>query len=93
MQVSLGRRELLLQAFPRVAQVFFDELHQTQSLIHLANQNHATVGSHSRSFEIDLQGSTAQELKWVVLFLHTVKQEVRSPTILLAGRRRRLVSY
>jgi len=35
--------------------VFFDELLQTESLIQLANQNQATVGSHSRSLEINRQ--------------------------------------
>jgi hypothetical protein len=54
---------------PRVAQMLFDELLQTQSLIQLANQNQATIGSHSRSLEIDLQGSIKGELKWLILFL------------------------
>jgi len=41
----------------------------TQSLIQLANQNQATIGSHSRSLEIDLQGSIERELKGLVLLL------------------------
>src|ERR1022692_2080509 len=34
---QIGQRELLVQALSRVAQVFFDELLQTQSLIQLTN--------------------------------------------------------
>jgi hypothetical protein len=49
--------------------MFLDELLQTQSLIQLAHQNQATVGSHSRSLEIDLQGSIERELKGLILFL------------------------
>jgi hypothetical protein len=49
--------------------VFFDELLQTQSPIQLANENQATIRSHSRSLEIDLQGSMERELKWLVLVL------------------------
>jgi len=49
--------------------VFLEELLQTESLIQLPNQNQATVGSHSRSLEIDLQGSIERELKGLVLFL------------------------
>jgi hypothetical protein len=49
--------------------VFRDELLQAQSLIQLPNQNQATVGSHSRSLGIDLQGSIERELKGLVLFV------------------------
>src|ERR1700730_9061277 len=66
---QIGQRELLVRALSGVAQVFLDELLQTQSLIQLANQNQATIGSHSRSLEIDLQRSIEQELKWLILFL------------------------
>src|SRR5207245_9637962 len=48
---QIGQRELLVQALSRVAQLFLDELLQTQLLIQLANQNQATIGSHSRSLE------------------------------------------
>jgi len=48
---QIGQRELLVQASSRVAQLFLDELLQTQSLIQLTNQNQATVGSYSRSME------------------------------------------
>src|SRR5712692_9768625 len=54
---QIGQRELLVQALSRVAQVFLDELLQTQWPMQLANQNQAAIGSHSRSLEIDLQGS------------------------------------
>src|SRR3984893_10180957 len=66
---QIGQRELLVQALSRVAQVFLDELLQTQSLIQLANQDQSTIGSHSRSLEIDLQRSIEQEMKWLILFL------------------------
>jgi hypothetical protein len=69
MPQQIRQRELLVQALSGVAQVFLDELVQTQSLIQFANQNQATVGSHSRSLEIDLQGSIKRELKGLVLFL------------------------
>ena len=69
MPQQIGQRELLVQALSGVAQVFLDELVQTQSLIQFANQNQATVGSHSRCLEIDLQGSIKRELKGLVLFL------------------------
>jgi hypothetical protein len=42
---------MLVQALPRVAQLFLDDLLQAQSLIQLANQNQATIGLHSRSLE------------------------------------------
>src|SRR5712692_5405464 len=66
---QIRQRELLIQALSRAAQLFLDEFLQTQSLIQLAGQNQATIGSHSRSLEIDLQGSIERELKWLILFL------------------------
>lgn len=67
--MTISQRELLVQTLSRVAQVFLDELLQTQSLIQLAHQNQATIGSHSRSLEINLQRSIEQELKGLILFL------------------------
>ena len=66
---QIGQRKLFIQAVSRVAQVFVDELLRTQSFIQLAHQNQATIGSHSRSLEIDLQGSIERELKGLILFL------------------------
>jgi hypothetical protein len=37
--------------------------------LQLANQNQATIGNHSRSLEIDLQGCIERELKWMDSFL------------------------
>jgi hypothetical protein len=36
---KIGQRELLFHAWPQVAEVFLDELFQTQSFIQLADQN------------------------------------------------------
>jgi len=48
--------------------MFLDEMLQNLSLIQLANQNQATIGGHSRSLEIDLQGCFERELNGLVLF-------------------------
>ncbi len=66
---QIGQRELLVLALSRVAQLLLDEFLQTQSLIQLSNQNQAAIGSHSRSLEVDLQGSIEGELKGLILFL------------------------
>jgi hypothetical protein len=49
--------------------VFPDELLQTQSLIQLANQNQAAIGSHAGTFEIDLERGVEGELKGLILRL------------------------
>jgi len=59
---QIAERKLLVQVLSRVAQLFLDELLQTQWLIQLVNQN-ATIGIQWRSLEIDLQGSIERELE------------------------------
>jgi hypothetical protein len=49
--------------------VFPDELVQTQSLIQLANQNQAAIGSHAGALEIDLERGVEGELKGLILCL------------------------
>jgi hypothetical protein len=47
-----------------------DELLKTQPFIQLTNLNQTTIGSQSRSLEIDLQGSIEQEQKGLALILN-----------------------
>jgi len=54
---------------PRVGQVLLDEFAESPTFVQLPHQNQATIGSHSRSLEINLQGSIERELKGLVLFV------------------------
>jgi len=54
---------------PRVGQVLLDEFAESQTFVQLPHQDQATIGSHSRSLEINLQGSIERELKGLVLLL------------------------
>jgi hypothetical protein len=65
-QVSEGQLGVLP---PRVGQVLLDEFAESQAFVQLPHQNQATIGSDSRSLEINLQGNIERELKGLVLFL------------------------
>jgi hypothetical protein len=54
---------------PRVGQVLVGEFAESLTFVQLPHQNQATIGSHSRSLEINLQGSIERELKGLVLLL------------------------
>jgi hypothetical protein len=65
---QVSKRQLCVLP-PRVGQVLVGEFAESLTFVQLPHQNQATIGSDSRSLEIDLQRGIEREQKWLVLFL------------------------